>query len=542
MLKKIATLPYLKMCITMLTAGIVFSLSGRYDYALFATLELLLITLMSEWISLKSKLLAWFLNSFLTLCVLAEGISWLFAGSYITAIMVGNIVFISSLGNKLPTYLAGAAFVILISFYPIFFPKRTQRKTSFVKKTIGLFSFLGLVTLITLGVTNKEFEYSSVNNIFFTGREVVESKYKAYQLKQAGAKEIKRIKKEFAQAEIEGAREKPETLPDKPNIVVIWAEGMSQETIDGNISDLMPNVKAFQEESLSFTNYYNHTAATVRGLRGQMTSGYQYSDHDVSPEAVLNSPLISIQGILGQHDYSTTFINPEPTNMYFTSFLESLGYDQLLAKKLKNRDATDEEMFELMLKTVDKKQDPFFIGMYTFGTHHGHDSDEIKYGDGSDEVLNRWANFDYAFGEFYEQFKESDAFDDTILILTTDHASYPSPEYQTALKSSQQTFISEIPLIISYNGVPQEQIDANGRNSLTLTPTILDLIDMEDEKNYFLGTSLFNEHSITPYEHLSVMGEAYYSTTNNTARKLDASDPTALMKKVADFSILAENE
>lgn len=39
-----------------------------------------------------------------------------------------------------------------------------------------------------------------------------------------------------------------------------------------------PNLDKLSTEALSFKNYYNHTAATFRGLRGQLTSGYQFRD------------------------------------------------------------------------------------------------------------------------------------------------------------------------------------------------------------------------------------------------------------------------
>jgi hypothetical protein len=67
----------------------------------------------------------------------------------------------------------------------------------------------------------------------------------------------------------------------KPNIIIIFTEGFSAEVLDvyNNLDlNLTPNLNKLYERSLVFNNYYNHTAATYRGLRGQMISGYQFLD------------------------------------------------------------------------------------------------------------------------------------------------------------------------------------------------------------------------------------------------------------------------
>ncbi|EGQ5166336.1 sulfatase-like hydrolase/transferase, partial [Salmonella enterica] len=67
----------------------------------------------------------------------------------------------------------------------------------------------------------------------------------------------------------------------KPNIIIIFAEGMSYSVIDSVNNKglkLTPNIDTLMDNSLVFRNYYNHTAATFRGLRGQLTSAYQYKD------------------------------------------------------------------------------------------------------------------------------------------------------------------------------------------------------------------------------------------------------------------------
>lgn len=67
----------------------------------------------------------------------------------------------------------------------------------------------------------------------------------------------------------------------KPNVIVIFTEGMSFNVID-SVNNLglgvTPKLDEIMKKSFFFINYYNHTAATFRGLRGQLTSAYQFKD------------------------------------------------------------------------------------------------------------------------------------------------------------------------------------------------------------------------------------------------------------------------
>lgn len=549
MLKRFLKQPYLKLIISIVVVIGLCIFSNNYLLAIISIVELIMITITSKWIFDKSKLLAWLLNSFFTLCVLAQVISWFFGRTFITQIMIGNIVFLSSLGDKLPTYILGSALVILISLYPIYFPTRNNRnhkerrsasrKSSIVVVT-EILSTLVLVFLIVSGILNRGIKISPISSIFETGRQVVETKYKSYALKKENEQKLNDSLKKFKQNEIAGGVAKPASVGEQPNVIVIWAEGMSKEVIDGNVTDLMPNVQRFENNSLSFENYYNHTAATVRGLRGQMVSGYQFADHDIKPESLTTSPLASLQDILGDRGYTTNFLNPEPNQQAFTTFLNSIRYDDIVSKKGETGASSDREMFDLLSQTINQQRSPFFVGMYTYGTHQGHDSDDIKYGDGNDEVLNKWFNFDHWFGEFYEQFENSPLFQNTILVLTTDHASWPGPEFQSALSSSQANFVAEIPLMISYPGINVEKRDVEGRNSLGLTPSILDLLDIQNEENYFLGSSLFTNEAVTPYEHVSALGDMYYETSSTDVKLVNSREIEEIKENIQDFYAISD--
>src|SRR5690606_37665163 len=65
--------------------------------------------------------------------------------------------------------------------------------------------------------------------------------------------------------------------PKQPNIIVLFAEGTSSRLLEaygGRYPGLTPNISRMATEAMVVDDYYNHTAATFRGLQGQMSSGF----------------------------------------------------------------------------------------------------------------------------------------------------------------------------------------------------------------------------------------------------------------------------
>ena len=167
----------------------------------------------------------------------------------------------------------------------------------------------------------------------------------------------------------------------------------------------------------------------------------------------------------------------------------------------------DKDAYELLYDTVieqNQKEQPFFTTIYTFGTHVTLDSPDEQYGDGTNPALNKFFNTDFQFGIFLERFRESELYDNTLLILTSDHATCADDDFRSTFSDySRQSFgLDKIPFCIYHKGIEARVIDANGRNSLCIAPTLLDYLDIS-EPNYFLGTSLF----VSDYD------ESKYSTT-----------------------------
>ena len=158
--------------------------------------------------------------------------------------------------------------------------------------------------------------------------------------------EIRRIQQLiYGQNETFGNAAPAESVPDLrgKNIVVIFAEGFSAGWIDlfNRYRGLTPNIDSFLGESLYFDGYFNHTAATFRGLRGQLTSSYQteggyYRTNDglgqISGEKLrkkLAGNLVSVPQILEKNGFHTYFLSAHERKEQLNLMLETLEFGRV---------------------------------------------------------------------------------------------------------------------------------------------------------------------------------------------------------------------
>ena len=481
----------LKYAASILLLGAGAAVTSNADYLWAGLLELLAIFLFTNFLANKSVVLGGVVNSVLLLVFNLQAIMLVFAASYVTPLMISNLFNIEDLSGQAQVYISGAVLTIVASLLPI----APISIPALDKPAYGI-GFAALIELVAmLGVGISATPVASA--IDLKGKW---DQYNAFLQQSAvavsesgeGAISPEMIQAYYREV-IPGGRDKPAELASQPNIIIIFTEGLSQSIIDDE-RNIMPNVARYQQESLSFTNYYNHTAATFRGLNGQLYSGFQLDDLDANS-------LVSLQSILADQGYHTTLINTEPFFPEWTDFLEHMGFQTMVNESvtgeyaLEGNRMSDYETYQTLISTVEEEaaaDSPFLVCVYTFGTHVSYDSPNQVFGDGGDAELNKFYNCDYQFGQFMEWFEGSDVSQDTIVVFTADHATYRDVAFLGAFPSYERThyFCDTIPCFYYYEGVVPEQIDVGGRNTLDFTPTLLDYLDVS-EPNCFLGESLF---------------------------------------------------
>ena len=337
----------------------------------------------------------------------------------------------------------------------------------------------------------------------------------------------------------------PKTLPEKPNIIVIFTEGLSQNIV-ADKRNIMPNVAAYEKKSINFTNYYNHTFATYRALSGQLYSGFQLNNYD-------GNTLVSLQDILSDRGYTTTFINTETRNINFTNYLLDMNFDEVISDPefRSNGPAdsiSDKDAYTLLFDTVSEKaggDKPFLTAIYTFGTHTSLDSPDEKFGDGSDTMLNKYYNMDCQFGEFMKKFEESSLADNTIIFFTADHAAYQDRLFRESFPDHERahTEVDEMPFFIYHSGIEPQQIDVEGRTTLDFTPTIMDYLDISGVENYFLGRTLFSgSDNNNNYDTVFTDSAVFASTRGGQIHGLTESEKGILDVKLKEYYAAKQQE
>jgi len=301
----------------------------------------------------------------------------------------------------------------------------------------------------------------------------------------------------------------------------------------------------------------NHPAATFRGLKGQLTSGYPghggvdkgkgWTEKDNARRYSRRS-YATLPSLLSSRGYRTVFLSPHPQRDALHSLLQMLDFEEIYTREKAvdellnghqpfNRGSlTDHDLFQALGRYLEANprdaRRPLFLALYNIGTHAFLDVDPsgVRYGDGKNPVLNTTHNFDAELGRFLDRFFNSPRARDTLLILTSDHAHYPEPPYVEVIADEDYRpyFIDRIPLIIHAPAMElPERFDAQGRTSVDFAPTILHLLGIDDAPQAFLGTSIFSRRFPSAEVSIAAIGSAGYAIHGDTVHAAAEIPPEA---------------
>jgi phosphoglycerol transferase MdoB-like AlkP superfamily enzyme len=520
--------------------------TGDWLSVMVAAFELAAIYLMTQ-VLLSGKLIwnvvVWLISGLLFFLEFMQLGSYAFAGNYVTYLMLNNLTNLSALGPMLKVYVPLTVLGAVVAFWPVY------RLDAFSKKSVRVVAVVGSAFYLTVNVSDFA-DQSPLNQTVVLAEDYREIKRKEAELQAKDAAEVAEILSEFESDAVEDGFVGASA---GYNVIVVFQEGFSMQLLD-SVNErgygLTPHFDAFLDEVISVENYWNHTAATYKGLRGQLTSGYQlkegYEDGASGVDALLDTRIVSLMDVVGSAGYESVMINAEPKHPEFSAYLGALGFDKVVKPKASllsdsgDHALLDVANYELLMKTAVKLDDavkPFLLVDYVFGTHNGSDAPQ-KYEADPVADKNKIYAADMGFGLFWEDFKASDLYDNTIVVFTTDHATYPTPALGSTFGvNAYMGFTNKIPLGIYVPGAGARVVDANGSNSLDLTPTILDVMGLRSVDNYFLGTSLFGPE-VSEFETVTEIGQKFFTTAGSEYEKgADAS----VVAKIEDYEKVSLN-
>ena len=303
---------------------------------------------------------------------------------------------------------------------------------------------------------------------------------------------------------------------ENKNLIFLYLEQIERTYLDQNIfPELLPNIAKFEKEAISFTDISIPKATnwTVGGMAASQCGVPLFT-----PIASQNSmsgvdkfmPLAKCAGdILNEAGYELHYMGGADTEFggkgkfYSTHGFKSIEGWKELRPRLKNPNyrspwgVYDDELLGLVFQkaqNLNSHKRPFGLFALTLDTHHpyGYLSESCKnkrYKDGQNRILNSVHCVDMLVGDFIEKYKKSELFDNTILVVLSDHLALKNTATDLLNKGDRKNLF----LIFGKDLIPNS---INQEGSLfDIGPTTLGFVGT-DTKGMALGRNLFFEKSI----------------------------------------------
>ena len=215
----------------------------------------------------------------------------------------------------------------------------------------------------------------------------------------------------------------------QPNIIVILLESCGgQFTEISGRTDITPNLNRLAHEGIYFTNCYANSWRTDRGTLCTWSGYPSFPTMSVMKMPSKSRSLPNIARTLQQErGYSTHYLYGGDINFTnMRSYLVSGGFSDLTWKDDYTKEeqtsakwgVRDDITFQTLTELTQTMRQPFLIGYSTLSSHVPWDV-PIHHFD--DEVLNAFYYLDQCIGDFIQQLRQSDLWDNTLVIMLPDH-------------------------------------------------------------------------------------------------------------------------
>ncbi len=230
-------------------------------------------------------------------------------------------------------------------------------------------------------------------------------------------------------------------IDNPPNVILIILESFSNKLIGplGGIRDLTPGLNQLCYEGITFTNFFATGNRSDKGLSG-LIAGYP---------ALLNTSLLNqmekarnldfLPRYFSRKGYSSAFYYGGDINFYNTRLLLiQSGVINMVSKinflpKIRNMSkwgVPDEFLYDKFFEDLSTAQQPFLRIVYTISSHDPFDVpfNRIQGLSMRKRYLNSVAYADSCLYDFVGKLKKSPYWDNTLLVITSDHGTVePGP-------------------------------------------------------------------------------------------------------------------
>lgn len=235
---------------------------------------------------------------------------------------------------------------------------------------------------------------------------------------------------------------------ERPNVVMIIVEGMgrsiSDATEDGKA--VAPNINRLRSEGIWFEHFYASSFRTDRGTLA-ILSGFP-SQPKMTLMSHINkaTKLPGIADALRKEGYQTRFIYGGDANFANTrAYLYSTGFNEVADEREVNYGghrskwgSADDAVLNWASDAIIERMDggkPTFDVILTLSSHEPF---EVPYNRLKDEQFNAYAFTDEEIGSFVERMRESEHWDNTLIVIIPDHGCpYPNASTYSSAERHQ---------------------------------------------------------------------------------------------------------
>lgn len=309
-------------------------------------------------------------------------------------------------------------------------------------------------------------------------------------------------------------------LGNKPNILIIMLESFRADltkTYSAGAANITANFDQIAKQSLVALNHYSNTSFTVSAELAVWcgifdAAGAKSFSYNLSPESKFNC----LTHQLSKLGYDNLYFHGNTAKFYNRQQLMPLmGFNQLyFHKDQTNAEAIgteigwgidDQSMLDIMFNQLQSRTNdkPFFAHITTLSNHYPFhwkfpiDPKQLPFPEAQqDEIWKNYQNAvfytDYALGNFWNKFKNSKLYDNTLLIITSDHGIWQFPQQPLSTLEKNERFF-RAPLLIHHPKLGKKNISKISSH-IDISPTIVDILGIsEPTENRSLGKSILQK-------------------------------------------------
>jgi phosphoglycerol transferase MdoB-like AlkP superfamily enzyme len=227
------------------------------------------------------------------------------------------------------------------------------------------------------------------------------------------------------------------------NIILVILESFSNKVIEplGGMPGITPRINQFCREGILFSSFYatgNRSDKGLSSIIGSYPALIKASSILYYPEKMNKLDYFPQQ--FKRHGYNISFYYGGDVNFYNTRMLlMQAGADEIVSRNdfplhvstLQKWGVPDQYLYRQMFDDLQKMHQPFLSMVYTISSHEPFDIPDYKKFSGNsftEQYCNSIAYADSCLGDFIDQLKKSPLWKNTMVVITSDHASLePGP-------------------------------------------------------------------------------------------------------------------